>query len=455
MPRKILLVYAPFCMPTVMPYSTSYLKGFLSNNLNVDVHCLDLNAKFHRMRFPQFYERLGRTGDMLSQGELLSEFDAAARPLYAENNKRVVNNAQPELYKELLSAILDKNPDIVAFSIVYSSQCFYALALINALKKKGVNCVAGGPAVSSKIGAHVRCMKNEVELLQYAAEKFGGDCKKFEGKAHNCSTVPDFSDYNKDDYLTKDIVIPVKTCSTCFYKQCAFCAHFADVAYLEYDLENIKRTIVKSGARSFFFIDDMITKQRLMEIAAMMKPLKVRWWCQLRPTKDLLGSFKELYDSGLRSICWGIESGNQRILDLMKKGTIVEDIKSVLKESHEAGIKNTAYIMFGFPGETKAEFLDTINFLKNNDANIDLVSPSIFGLQKRSAIYKNPGTFGITNITTEKRTVLDERISYKVEAEMDREYAKKMRGKYIKMIRKINKLPRAFAAYKEQVLVYS
>ncbi|MBI5398878.1 radical SAM protein [Candidatus Woesearchaeota archaeon] len=452
---KILLIYPPFCTPTVMPYSTSYLKSFLSNNVKADVQCLDLNAKFHKMRFPSFYEKLRKTSGLEAYAKILAEFGSAARPVYADNNKRVVANEAPDLLHELLSLILRKKPDVVAFSLVYSSQCFYARALIDELKKRGIDCMAGGPAVNSKIEERARCLKNEVELVQYVIKKFGNGCKKFEGEEYNINTVPGFQEYNKNDYLSKETIIPLKTCSACFYRRCAFCTHFADVAYLEYNLDALKRTIVESGARNFFLIDDMISKPRLIEIAAMMKPLDVRWWCQLRPTRDLLGSFEKLYESGLRSVCWGVESGNQRMLDAMKKGTNVKDIQEVLKESHDAGIKNTAYIMFGFPGETKEEFLDTIDFLKKNSANIDLVSTSVFGLQKRSAVYRKPQKYGITEIVETKRTVLDERISYKVMAGMDNEEAKRLRGKYIKTIRKINKLPYSLTVYKEQVLVFS
>ena len=82
---------------------------------------------------------------------------------------------------------------------------------------------------------------------------------------------------------------------------------------------------IQSKKKNFFFIDDMISRKRLIEIAEMVKPLGIRWWCQLRPTIDLCGHFKQLYESGLRCIGWGIESGSQKVLDKIKKGTNVKD----------------------------------------------------------------------------------------------------------------------------------
>ena len=155
----------------------------------------------------------------------------------------------------------------------------------------------------------------------------------------------------------------------------------------------------------------------------------------------------------MKAICWGVESGSQRILDLMEKGTKVEDISEVLRQSHAAGIKNTTYIMFGFPTETKGEFMETLNFLKSNSESLFIVSTTVFGLQKGSKAYENPSQYGITEITEEKRELLDERLTYKTASGMTKEEAKEMRQRFIKSIRKLNKAPIAFKDYKEQVLL--
>jgi hypothetical protein len=55
---KLLLVYPPFCTPTVPPYSITYLKSFLSANTKLEIKCLDLNAKFHKKVFEDLYQRL-------------------------------------------------------------------------------------------------------------------------------------------------------------------------------------------------------------------------------------------------------------------------------------------------------------------------------------------------------------------------------------------------------------
>jgi tRNA A37 methylthiotransferase MiaB len=153
------------------------------------------------------------------------------------------------------------------------------------------------------------------------------------------------------------------------------------------------------------------------------------------------------------SISFGVESGNQKILDLMRKGTNVKDIKKVLCESHQAGIKNIVFIMFGFPGEDKESFMDTINFLKENSDCLDIVSAAVFGLQEGSYVYEHPDEFEVYDVC-KKGTPLGKSIGYKVKNGLDEKNAKAMKEMLIKEIRKINKMPRIVCLLKEQSLFF-
>ncbi len=447
---KLLLVYPPFCAPTIMPYSISYLKNFVENNLKITVKNLDLNAKFHRQRFPEFYLQVQTSTTAAKYAQVLEKFENTARDVYALNHKKVIHDESPELLQEMIELICHEQPDIVAFSFVYNSQGFYGKVLLEELSQRGIKCIIGGPAVHGQL-KHPN-LKNEVELMNWLAA--AGAKLKYQEEHYHGGTIPDFRDFPAEDYLSRARVVPIKTCSTCFYKLCAFCTHYADVPYLEYNLENIRTTIIQSGAKHVCFIDDMISRNRLLELAQILAPLHITWWCQLRPTKDLLGLFPQLYSSGLRSVAWGIESGSQRILNLMKKGTHVEDVSLILAQSHIAGIKNMAYVMFGFPSETKEEFMDTIRFLQDHSPHIDLVSTSVFGLQSRSVMYLHPQEFGIS-VQRQKRTVLDDKITYISKTGLQHEEAKRWKRKYRRTLRKLNKLPGVFDYFKEQVLVFS
>ncbi|MFH1972061.1 MAG: B12-binding domain-containing radical SAM protein [archaeon] len=415
---KILLVYPPFCTPASPPYSVTNLHSKLK-----DSEVLDLNLEFHKLMFP-IYEEYYQKGEWKDYDLLTTEYHRKTSITYAKNNRKVINGKKPEFFDILLEKIKEKKADIIAFSVVYSSQTFYTHALLKELK----NTVVGGPAVNKKL----------IDLTDKTLDIPNTDLPlKFK---------------NVNEYFVPNPVIPIKTSSTCFYKKCSFCTHYTDSVYCEYDLENIKETIVNSKQKYFFLIDDMIPTKRLLKIAEMMKPLNVKWTCQLKPTSDLnYEVLKELKESGLSFIMWGVESGSDRILTLMNKGTNKKDISKVLTDSHKAGIKNMIYIILGFPTETKEEFLETIGFLEKNEKNIDLVLTSIFGLQKGSEIYKNPKKFGIINVIEEKRTLLEPKISYKTNQGLTQKEAKELRKKYKKTIDKINKYPKAMNFFREHM----
>lgn len=452
---NILLLYPPFCTPASPPYSITYLAASLKNNLpkQFSVDVLDMNVLFHKLKFPDYcdYYKKAVQNDY---AEKTKQFLVATNACYTENNKKVVNEKYPELLHELMAIIKQKSSDIVALSIVYSSQAFYAVALLNELKKAGIKTIIGGQAINDRLKSIADIsFSNEVEFLQYLTLQ-NSTKKQIDHNKLNISRTLDFSAYNLDDYFTPKVVIPLRTSSSCFYKQCTFCTHHNNAQYVEYPLEEIKETIIKSKQKYFFLIDDMVHKNRLLQLAELLKPLNILWMCQLRPTKDLdKQTLVKLKESGLRIVIWGVESANDRVLQLMKKGTNKKDLTQVLGDAKSTGIINVLYIMFGFPTETKEEFLETIDFLRQNTNNIDLISTSIFGLQKDAVIFSKPDKYGIVQIKTKQRTILEPAITYSVSSGLSQEEASQLRQKYKKTLDNINKYPKQMNFFREHMLV--
>lgn len=432
---KLLLIYPPFCTPSTMPYSISYLKSFIKNNSNIQVKCLDLNAKFNKTKFPEPYKIKDPT-------KALELFNKISMDVYQKNNKLVLIKKDPELLNEMIKLIEKEQPDYVAFSMVYNSQCFYTQALIEKLHSK-YKILVGGPAVHHSILDKSTFLADEHQLLKHLDK---------EATTKNISTIPDFSDFDKEDYLTKEIVLPLRTSFSCYYKQCAFCTHHKSQNYRELPMNEIKEAIMKNKINHVYFFDDMISKKRLLELSETLKPLNIKWWCQLKPTKDLIEIFPQLYDSGLRSVSWGVESANQRILNLMTKGTNVEDISKVLEASHKAKIINLIYFILGFPSETKEELMDTVKFIEKNKEYIDLVSTSLFGLQRGSKIFENPKAYEISEVIVKKRTILDERILYKVKSGLQSSEVRLLRRKLSKQLHQADKISEVYNFFKEQTI---
>src|SRR3989338_380220 len=88
---KLLLIYPPFCTPTAMPYSLAALKSNLIASLQLNIKCLDLNAYFHTIQFPTYYQnlQLAYQQGLTTYGKLLQDFENESREVYAQNHKLI------------------------------------------------------------------------------------------------------------------------------------------------------------------------------------------------------------------------------------------------------------------------------------------------------------------------------------------------------------------------------
>lgn len=453
---KLLLLYPPFCTPTTVPYSISYLKSFLKDNLKVkdfQVKCIDLNAKWHKLSFKEYYKSIKKSNNLEEYGEVLTKFKENSGSSYSKNHQLILENKEPDYLNEIIDLILKEKPTHVGLSFVYNSQVFWGTIIINKLKEYNIKCYVGGPAVTEKLKKVATYCTHEVDFLEKLNESQGIN-HNTEMNELDCNTIVDFTDYDKDDYLSKEIIAPIKTSSSCPHKSCTFCTHHGNLPYFENSIKNIVRTIEKSNLKNIFIIDDYVLPKRLKQLAESLSGKDINWWIQTKPVKEIIPILKRASLSGLKAVSWGVESGNQEILNKIKKGTKVQDIEKVLEESHKNKITNIVYIMFGFPTETKEQFIDTINFLKNNEKNIDMVSTTIFGLQEGSYVYDNPEEFGINKIKREERTLLPAKITYEVSEGMTNEEATRLKHRYSKTLKKLNKLPQGFNIYKEQIILF-
>jgi len=65
-------------------------------------------------------------------------------------------------------------------------------------------------------------------------------------------------------------------------------------------------------------------------------------------------------DAGCWMISYGIESGNQRILDQIKKKITLAQSREAVKAATNAGIRTAGHFVIGFPGETEESLRDRI-----------------------------------------------------------------------------------------------
>lgn len=125
------------------------------------------------------------------------------------------------------------------------------------------------------------------------------------------------------------------------------------------------------GIKAVSFREDNFTvqRQRVMDICSLIRQrnLKIEWMCESRVDivdEELLAAMKQ---AGCSAIYFGIESGSQRILDLLRKETTVEQNESAVKLCKKVGIKPIASIMLGIPQQTLQENYENIKFVKKLD----------------------------------------------------------------------------------------
>jgi len=217
---------------------------------------------------------------------------------------------------------------------------------------------------------------------------------------------PDFSDLDTGEYLVPEAVLPVLFSRGCPWGKCSFCTHHR--SYLRYRtlpidecLRQLKVLRERHGTRLFSIYDEMIPPERFRRLAQAIidEGLEIRYSAYAKPTRQfdarLLGLIRQ---SGCRMLMWGVESASQRVIDLMGKGTRVDDMEKVLETAGSAGIMNLLFVMFGFPTETREEFFETIAFLDRNRKYIHALSKGIFILTEGSMVERMPERFSITRI---------------------------------------------------------
>lgn len=131
-------------------------------------------------------------------------------------------------------------------------------------------------------------------------------------------------------------------------------------------VEEIKQLKEVYGIDCIQFYDETFTlnKKRIFELCdkLIQEKVDIPWSCFTRVNlvnKELLVKMKE---AGCYQIFYGVESGVQRLLDLMKKDITLDQIREAFKWTKEAGMETLASLMFAMPTETVQDSEDTIKF---------------------------------------------------------------------------------------------
>jgi anaerobic magnesium-protoporphyrin IX monomethyl ester cyclase len=161
-------------------------------------------------------------------------------------------------------------------------------------------------------------------------------------------------------------------------ERCAFCdspalwgrkVRYVPIPSVQRELEQIREL----GFTGIHFFDDILplARKRMVKIAELLKEFGFTWRCFIRVdimSRPQYGKafMQMMYDHGLREVLVGVESGDQRILDGIRKGTTVEQNTKIRQWCREIGIRFKASIILGLPGEDRESMEATLRWTLEN-----------------------------------------------------------------------------------------
>jgi hypothetical protein len=223
---------------------------------------------------------------------------------------------------------------------------------------------------------------------------------------------PDFDGLPLDRYLSPEPVLPYDFSRGCAWGKCSFCHYgLADAGTAPYRERPVERAVEhlrglgeRHGSRLYYLSEDSVRPEGLLGLAKALGRGSpgARWSTDVRPERLLTNEAAalQLREGGALSLSFGVESGSERVLGLIRKGIPLETIRAAIRSTAKAGIAVEAMVFTDFPTETGAEALRTLALLRELGEDISLFMCGTFGLTSGSAVAREPERFDIREIWT-------------------------------------------------------
>jgi len=204
---------------------------------------------------------------------------------------------------------------------------------------------------------------------------------------------PDYSDFPWASYPER--IVPVLTGRGCGWGACTFCSDVTSTAGRTWRsrspamvLDELRRHQQSLGASLFVFTDLKLNSSLPMWNAIVEGMQRVapgsRWIASVHVGEGEHGLSAERLRAAAASGCvrltTGLESGSNRMLERMKKGTRTERLSEYLHAATAAGISTRCTMIHGHPGETAADVTASAEFLGHHEAAIERIKLCAFSL---------------------------------------------------------------------------
>ncbi len=353
-----------------------------------------------------------------------------------------VNDTQVNIYRDVFDhlvkpAIEAEKPDVIGISIVLQQQMFSTMTFSALIKQHfpHIHITIGGNTVT-----RLRDVLPQSPLFQYfdSAVVYEGEtafvqlvsavgAKRSLAEVpntlyrdatgvHTSSTSyaedlaalppPDFDGLPLEKYFVPTRILPYLATRGCYWGRCEFCDHGEGYTAgyrskkIQDALADIQFLRDKYGTKHFHFTDESYPPALFRKLARGLieSQMGIVWTTHMRFEKSLLDQqvWQDAKESGCKYLHFGYESGVERVLQLMDKATTAEVMTKHLRLTAEAGIWNHCMGFFGFPGETKEEAWQSVQFLEANKDHVHSLGFGTFDLGRHNPVAKHPEKWGVT-----------------------------------------------------------
>jgi radical SAM superfamily enzyme YgiQ (UPF0313 family) len=294
--------------------------------------------------------------------------------------------------KNFITELLEKEkPDLLGLSVYNSTlpASMFAFQLAKEINP-GINTVMGGAIFAGELNLDSPDFALFLEKTPYIDKIIVGEGENLflkliekklpdnqrlytlgdlQGEILNLKELkaPDFSDLSINYYSS----LASYTSRSCPF-QCTFCSE--TTFWGKYRRKGAKQiveelhSLYKSHGCQLFLMCDSLLNPVVSDLSLAMKEneLSLYWDGYLRAEKPVCDRDNTFMwrQGGFYRARLGVESGSQKVLDLMNKKVTVDQVKSAVSSLAYAGIKTTTYWVIGHPGETEKDFQDSLSLLE-------------------------------------------------------------------------------------------
>jgi hypothetical protein len=248
-----------------------------------------------------------------------------------------------------------------------------------------------------------------------AVWRSGGRLRRTPGRDADLTALPcpDYTDYDLGKYFAPGPLLPLLASRSCAWN-CSFCSipfasnrfRMRTPADVVDDMDELHR---RHGANAFVFVDEIMTLRSMRGVATELtrRGRSYHWYAETRFAGGWSRKLADLlYASGCRRLDFGLESYNQRMLDLMRKDVHIKWVDDNINTLLGAGIPVHLFTILGFPGERPEETARTVEFARDTLARsreefgipYTTWGASPFVLDAHSPVARHPEQYGVRPI---------------------------------------------------------